>query len=114
VLGAGGEHVFTITLPSGGDGDTSSCLSRFPTDVRYTLLPGILANPAKAGEHTVSVTATSVDLDTGGVSDGMGPDEPLFFATDAIVTVPEPGPGPTAGVVLAALMLLSRRRAPKA
>ncbi len=40
-LGTGGEHVFTIALPSGGDGDTSSCLSRFPTDIRSTLFSGI-------------------------------------------------------------------------
>lgn len=112
--GAGGEHVFTITLPSGGDGDTSSCLSRFPTDIRYTLFSGIVVNPAQAGDYTVSVAATSVDFDTGGVSDDMGPDEPLAFAEDTVVTVPEPGPGSAAAILLATLMALWRRRASEA
>ncbi len=112
-LGGGGEHIFTITLPSGGDGDTSSCLSRFATDIRYTLLPGMIVNPAQAGDYMVSVGATSVDLDTGGVSDGTGPDQPLPFATDTVVTVPEPGPASTAGILLATLTALGRRRAPE-
>jgi hypothetical protein len=112
-LGTGGEHVFTIALPSGGDGDTSSCLSRFPTDIRYTLFSGIVVNPAQAGDYTVAVSATSIDLDTGGASDGTGPDEPLAFAEDATVTVPEPGPGSLAAVVLATLIGLSWRANPR-
>lgn len=111
-VGTGGDHVFTLTFPSGGDGDTSSCLSRFATDIRYTLFPGIVVNPAQAGEYTVEVAATSIDLDTGGVSDGAGPDEPLSFATDTVVTVPEAGVTSTAAIVGMTLMALRRRRAP--
>jgi hypothetical protein len=107
-LGIGGEHVFTISLPAGGDGDPSSCLSRFATDIRYTLFDGILVNPAQAGPYTVSVRATSIDLDTGGASDGAGPDAPLPFAQDVIVQVPEPAAALLALTTLVCLMLLGR------
>ncbi|MCL4686122.1 hypothetical protein KJ059_15380 [Myxococcota bacterium] len=109
-LGLAGEHVFTISLPAGGDGDPGSCLSRFPTDIRYTLFDGILVNPDSAGPYTVAIEATSIDLDTGGASDGFGPDEPLLFTKDVIVQVPEPAAATLSAAALASVLLLRRRQ----
>jgi hypothetical protein len=109
-LGTGGEHVITVALPFGGDGDPGNNFSRFDTDIRYTLLDGIVVNPSAAGSYTISFQATSIDLDTGGPSDGMG-DEPLDFSQQVLVRVPEPARDLLGATLLALLGLLARTRA---
>lgn len=105
-IGPGGEHVFSFAFPLGGDGDPTSDFSRFDTDVRWTLFDGIAVNPGAPGDYTLSLDATSIDLDTHGASDGTGPDQPLSFSQDVIVSLPEPGStalGCTALLVVCAL-----------
>jgi hypothetical protein len=108
--GAGGTHVFSVVLPSGGtnnNGLGGNC-SYFDTDTRFTLPAGIVVLPAAAGSYDVTVTATSVDPDTGDDDDGQGTPPSVYQRTVAI-TVPEPGaPAVTAGA-LVTLFALRRR-----
>lgn len=107
VQGLGGEHVFTLTMPNGADGDPNNNFSRFDTDVLFTMLDGILVNPAVPGSYDVEIEATSVDLDTGGASDGSG-DAPLEFSQTVPVQVPEPAGELLAVAALACLGALRR------
>lgn len=107
--GGGGEHVFTVTLPSGGtnnNGAGGNC-SYFDTDVRFTLPAGIVTLPNAPGSYDVTVTATSVDPDTGDQDDGQGT-APTVYQRTLPVSVPEPESSLAA---LAALAGLAGRRA---
>jgi hypothetical protein len=110
-LGPGGEHVLTLTLPSGGTngGGNSSC-SYFDTDVRFTLPAGILLLPATTGSYDVTVVATSVDPDTGDADDQQGT-APTVYQRTISVTVPEPAAAAIGAAAIAALAALRRPRA---
>lgn len=108
--GAGGEHVFTLDFPDGGDGDPNVHESTFDTDIRYRLFDGIAVNPSTPGDYTVTIEATAVDPDTGGDDDMAGTD-PLTFMDQVVVTVPEPAAGASAAAALALLAGLRAARA---
>jgi hypothetical protein len=110
--GGGGEHVFTVTLPSGGtnnNGAGGNC-SYFDTDTRFTLPAGIVTLPSTPGSYDVAIRATSVDPDTGDQDDGQGTD-PTVYQRVVPINVPEPGGAAAALAGIAALRALTRRRA---
>lgn len=110
--GGGGEHVFTVTLPSGGtnnNGAGGNC-SYFDTDVRFTLPAGIVTLPAVAGAYTAAIIATSVDPDTGDQDDGQGV-APTVYQRVVPLNVPEPTGAMAALAALATLGWRVRRRA---
>jgi hypothetical protein len=110
--GGGGEHVFTVTLPSGGtnnNGAGGNC-SYFDTDTRFTLPAGIVTLPGTPGSYDVSITATSVDPDTGDQDDGQGT-APTVYQRVVPVSVPEPTAAAGALAAIAALGWRARRRA---
>jgi len=104
----GNEHVFTVTLPGGGANNGTPC-SYFDTDVRFTLQAGILQLPATPGSYPISVTATSVDPDTGDTDDGQGAPPQVYQRMTSLV-VPEPDPALGAAAAFAALAAVRRRR----
>lgn len=110
-LGVGGEHVFTIELPSGGtnnNGAGGNC-SYFDTDTRFTLPQGVVRLPPTAGIYDVTVIATSVDPDTGDADDRQGA-SPVVYQRTIPVAVPEPGAA-LAGLTAIAAAALRRSRA---
>lgn len=82
----GGNNVFTITVPDGGDGDLSTDLGQANAAVTSLMLSGILTNPAFPGTYTVSGEFTSVDPDTGGPNNGSG-NSPLTLSASKNVTI---------------------------
>jgi hypothetical protein len=113
-LGPGGEHVFTIEMPSGGtnnNGMGGNC-SYFDADTRFRLVSGIVVLPDEPGDYEVTIKATSVDPDTGDDDDGQGT-PPKVYERTVTLTVPEPG-AVGAGVALGVLAALgARRRGPR-
>ena len=110
-IGAGGAHVFTLTLPSGGtnnNGAGGNC-SYFDTDTRFVLKAGIVQLPQSPGSYDVTVVATSVDPDTGDAADGSGA-QPVVYQRTIPVQVPEADTGALGGFAIASLTLLARRR----
>lgn len=110
--GAGGEHVFTVTLPSGGtnnNGAGGNC-SYFDTDTRFTLPAGIVTLPSTPGSYDVAIRATSVDPDTGDQDDGQGT-APTVYQRVVAINVPEPERAAAALAAIAMLGSLTRRRA---
>jgi hypothetical protein len=109
-MGGGGEHIITLILPDGGiEQDTNGLCSYFPFDARYTLLDGILRLPSTPGDYSISIAATSVDLDTGNATDNVLPD-PLTYADSFVVAVPEPGATQLAVASLATLLVMAAGR----
>jgi hypothetical protein len=110
--GVGGEHIVSVVLPSGGtdnNGAGGNC-SYFPTDTRFTLPAGIVVLPSTPGQYDVSITATSVDPDTGDQNDGQGT-PPTVYQRVVPITVPESGATASLLAAAAALGRLCRRRA---
>ena len=105
----GGVHVITLILPDGGIEPRNGMCSYFAFDARYRLLDGILRLPNTAGDYDITITATSVDLDTGNATDSTEP-HPLSFNDSFVVSVPEPESAPLASVSLATLLALAARR----
>jgi hypothetical protein len=106
-LGTGGAHVFQVVMPSGGtnnNGVGGNC-SYFDTDVRFTLPAGVVVLPSAAGTYDVTITAVSVDPDTGDDDDGQGT-APRVYQRTVPITVPEPG---AAAAALGAFAALARR-----
>lgn len=68
----GGNHVFTITLPNGGDGTASTITGPFTERITAIINSGILTNPATAGTYTATGAFTSVDPDNDNANDNTG------------------------------------------
>jgi hypothetical protein len=108
--GAGGEHIFTLVLPSGGtnnNGAGGNC-SYFDTDTRFVLSAGVVQLPATPGSYDVSIVATSIDPDTGDEDDQQGT-APTVYQRTIPVIVPEPAGGALAAATIATLAALRRR-----
>jgi hypothetical protein len=82
-----GKHVFTTTLPFGGDADPQTVTGPFTERVTAVLNAGILTNPASGGNYTATGVFTSVDPDTDGDDDGQGQSpQVLNFTQDIVIT----------------------------
>jgi len=111
-IGGGGEHIFVLTLLSGGtnnNGAGGNC-SYFDTDTRFVLKAGIMQLPQAPGSYDVTVVATSVDPDTGDADDQQGT-APTVYQRTIPVTVPEPAAAAIGAAAIAALAALRRPRA---
>jgi hypothetical protein len=111
-IGAGGEHIFTLILPSGGtnnNGAGGNC-SYFDTDTRFVLNAGIVQLPQTPGTYDVSIAATSVDPDTGDDNDNAGL-PPIYYNRTVPVHVPEPARALASLAAVASLGALRGRRA---
>lgn len=73
-----GNHVFTTTLPFGGDGDAQTIKGPFTERITSVINSGILKNPLTAGIYTSTGIFTSVDPDTDGSDNGTG-NQPLIL-----------------------------------
>ncbi len=73
-----GNHVFTTTLPFGGDGSSQTITGPFSERVTAVINSGILRNPSAQGTYLVTGTFTSVDPDTDGQTNGQG-EEPRIL-----------------------------------
>jgi hypothetical protein len=69
---ADGRHVFTITLPHGGDGNPGNIVGPFTERLIVTLNEGLFNNPQIPGTYVVRGEFTSVDPDTDNADDGAG------------------------------------------
>lgn len=93
-----GTHVFTLSVPAGGDRSVQTVASTVPVGITLTLLPGVLQNPATPGAYLIEADFTSVDPDTDGADDAAG-SPPLQLAADVTVQIgtgpcpAEPAPG---------------------
>ncbi|TNF52266.1 hypothetical protein EP227_07635 [bacterium] len=70
-----GNHVFTTTLPFGGDGFAQSITGPFTERIVAVINSGIIKNPFMNGTFTATGTFTSVDPDTDGQNNNTG-DQP--------------------------------------
>ncbi len=91
-----GAHVFTATIPLGGDGLTGTTTAQFSAGILVSLATGILKNPTAPGVFTLSAVFTSVDPETDGANNNTG-QTPLQVATTRDVTV-------ASGPLLAAML----------
>ena len=89
-----GNHVFTITLPFGGDGNQSNIAGPFNERATATLLAGVLTNPATPGCYMLTGNFTSVDPDTGGATDNVGT-SPINFTSSNYVRIGTPAASST-------------------
>ena len=108
-LGGGGEHLFTISMPSGGTNFGGVC-SYFDTSTRFTLPAGIVQLPATPGSYDVTIHALSVDPDTGDATDNSGL-PPISYARTVPIQVPEPAGVLASLAAVASLSALRGRRA---
>lgn len=110
-IGGGGEHIFVLTLPSGGtnNNDAGGNCSYFDTDTRFLLKAGIVQLPQAPGSYDVTVVATSIDPDTGDADDQQGT-APTVYQRTIPVTVPEPVAGMLGAAAIGLLAGLRRRR----
>lgn len=86
-----GSHVFTTTLPRGGDGLAGTKASRIPLSIQVALYAGILSNPTTPGDYDVTASFTSVDPDSGDADDGTGTTPTTLSPAPETVTI-EPLP----------------------
>ncbi len=86
----GGNHVFTTTLPFGGDGFPSTITGPFSERLVAVMNSGIITNPAIPGTYNISATFTSVDPDTDGADDGVG-DTPLTLNPSQSIVIVSAG-----------------------
>jgi len=111
--GGAGEHVFTITLPSGGTNnggfDPTNPCSYFDTDTRFTLPAGIVSLPQAPGDYDVTIVATSVDPDTGDADDQAGA-APTIYERTVPMHVPEPAAAAASAATALAIAALRRLR----
>lgn len=68
----GGNHLFTITAPFGGDADAGTNTGQASATVTSVMNSGILTNPSSAGTVSVQGNFTSVDPDTGDADNSSG------------------------------------------
>lgn len=80
------DHVFSITLPFGGDGDPDTVTGPFNEMISIVMKDGFLVNPQTAGNYIIKAEFTSVDPDTDGADDGSG-DPPLTMLLEEQVTI---------------------------
>jgi uncharacterized membrane protein len=84
---SGGNHVFTTTLPFGGDGSPQTITGPFTERIVAVINSGILTNPASAGTYTATGVFTSVDPDTDGADNTTGdPPMTLNISQDILIT----------------------------
>ncbi len=86
-LAHSGAHVFTTTLPRGGDGLARVKLGRVAMRATAALYAGILTNPVTPGDQQVTSSFTSVDPDSGDADDGLNQAPVTFAPSPADVTV---------------------------
>lgn len=67
-----GKHIFTITLPFGGDTNPNTIAGPFTERLFAVTNAGVLTNPAAAGTYTARGLFTSVDPDNDGANDQAG------------------------------------------
>ncbi|MCG3114724.1 MAG: hypothetical protein LLH30_03495 [Candidatus Manganitrophus sp. SA1] len=67
-----GKHIFTITIPLGGDGNATTVAAPFAQRLSAVINAGILTNPATSGTYTARALITSVDPDNDGPNDQAG------------------------------------------
>ena len=67
-----GDHVFTTTLPFGGDGSSQTVTGPFTERLIAVLDAGLLTNPASIGTYNGTGVFTSVDPDNDGPDDSAG------------------------------------------
>jgi len=80
------DHVFSITLPFGGDNDPETVTGPFDEVISIVMKEGFLLNPQTVGDYIVNAEFTSVDPDTDGADDGTG-DPPLTLLFEERVTI---------------------------
>jgi hypothetical protein len=85
-----GNHLFTVTLPAGGDRNLQTLASTSPVGLVLTLFAGVLDNPATPGAYALHGDFTSVDPNTDDADDAAG-DPPATLAVDETVDI---GDGP--------------------
>lgn len=85
-----GAHVFTLTLPRGGDGLARTKVGRIVLRGAVALYGGILVNPATPATYAVTGVFTSVDPDSGDTDDGQNTAPTSFPAAinDVVITPP--------------------------
>jgi hypothetical protein len=93
-------HVFTATIPRGGDGLAATITAQFSAGILVSLATGVLRSPAVPGVYTLSAVFTSVDPETDGASNSIG-EPPRQIATSRDVTVAD-------GPLLAAMLPTGR------
>ena len=88
-----GSHVFTVTLPFGGDGVAARFLGPIPLRITVALYGGILVNPTSPGDYPVTGVFTSVDPDSGDADDmaGAAPQSISGGAADRLLDI-DPSP----------------------
>ncbi len=80
------DHLFSITLPFGGDNDPDTVTGPFDELISIVMKEGFLVNPQTVGDYIVSAEFTSVDPDTDGADDNTG-DPPLTLLFEEQVTI---------------------------
>jgi len=88
-----GSHVFTATLPRGGDGLARTKVGRLVLRTGVALYAGILVNPTTPGTYQVTGTFTSVDPESGDADDATGVAPTSFAAPPVDVEVSPPSYG---------------------
>ena len=86
-----GLHVFTVTLPRGGDGLARTKVGRIALRTTVALYAGILVNPTTPGTYQVAGSFTSVDPESGDGDDCAGT-APTSFAAPPVGVEVEPAP----------------------
>lgn len=86
-----GSHVFTTTVPRGGDGLAGTKIGRIPMTIQVALYAGLLTNPTTLGDYDVTASFTSVDPDSGDTDDATGT-APITLAPapETVSIVPPP------------------------
>lgn len=87
VLQHTGSHVFTTTLPRGGDGLARVKLGRVAMGASVALYAGIITNPTTPATYQVTGSFTSVDPDSGDADDGQNQAPTTFSPTPIDVLI---------------------------
>lgn len=100
---ANGKHIFTITIPLGGDGNPTTVAAPFAQRLSAVINSGVLTNPTTAGTYTARALITSVDPDNDGPNDQAG-EAPLSLNFSQDIAI---GAGASANTAPAAPALVS-------